>query len=61
VGLFDITQKVELGYNNHGYNEYRVITNKLSYLVWFSMFNQKNVMDLAYNFSKFHGYNELFL
>ncbi len=29
---------VKLGYNDHGYNEYTVITNKISWLVWFSMF-----------------------
>ena len=51
---------VKLGYNDHGYNEYTVITNKIAYLVWFSMFYQYNFMDIANNFSKFHGYNEHF-
>jgi len=51
---------VELSYNDHGYNEYTVITNRITYLFWFSMFYQKNFMVIAYNFSKFHGYNKYF-
>jgi hypothetical protein len=31
---------VKLGYNDHGYNEYTVITNKIHWSVWFSMFYQ---------------------
>jgi len=49
---------VKLGYNDHGYNEHTVITDKITYLVWFSMFYQKNFMDIMNNFSNFHGYNE---
>ncbi len=51
---------VKLGYNDHGYNEYRVIANKIACLVWFSMFYHNNFMDIANNFSIFHGYNEHF-
>ncbi len=29
---------VELGYNDHGYYELTVITNKIRHLVWFSIF-----------------------
>jgi len=29
---------IKLGYNDHRYNEYMVITYKISCLVWFSMF-----------------------
>jgi len=58
--LFNVVITVELGYNDHGYNEYTVITNKITYLVWFSMFYQNNFMDITNKFSKFHGYNEQF-
>ncbi len=50
---------VQLRYNDHGYNEYTVIMNKITYLVWFSMFYQKDFMDITNKVSEFHGYNEL--
>jgi hypothetical protein len=49
---------VQLGYNDHCYYEYTVITNKIKYLVWFSMFYQKDFMDITNKVSEFHGYNE---
>ena len=52
---------VELGYSDHGYNEYMAITNKIPDLVWFSMFYQNNFMGIANRFSELHGYNERFL
>ena len=49
---------VKLGYNDHGYNKYTVITNKMSSLVWFSMVYQNNFMVITNEFSELHGYNE---
>ena len=51
---------VKLGYNYHGCNKYTVTTNKITYLVWLSIFYQNNFTDMAYNFYKFHRYNILF-
>ena len=56
--VFDCT--VEHGYNDHGYSKYTAIANKISNLVWFSMFYQDNFINIANNFSKFHGYNKHF-
>ena len=53
---FPIT--VELGYNDHGYNEYTFITNKFCSLVWFSLLNQYSFMVIAYKMLENHGYNE---
>ena len=52
---------VELGYNDHGYNKYTVITNKMRSLVWFSMFYQKIFMVITNRFSELHSYNEQIL
>jgi len=42
---------VELGYNDHGYNEFTVIANKLYPLIWSSIFYQWNFMLIANNFN----------
>ena len=49
---------VELGYNDHGYNEYTAITNKMSWLVWFSTFYRNNFMVITNKMYRNHGYNE---
>jgi len=60
MASLDATEKttVKLDYNDHGYNELTVITNKLNLLVWFSIFSQWNFMLITNNFLKIHGYNE---
>ncbi len=40
---------VKLGYNDHGYNEFTVITNKIMSHFWSQMTGYKDI---------FHGYNE---
>jgi hypothetical protein len=49
---------VELGYNDHGYNELTVITNKIKLLVWFIIIYQWNFMVITYKNNPNHGYNE---
>jgi len=49
---------VKLGYIDHGYNEYRVITNKMSWLVWISILYQNNFMVITNKNLRNHGYNE---
>ncbi len=49
---------IELGYNDHGYNEYTVITNKMSWLVWFSILYLKKIMVITSKNLRNHGYNE---
>ncbi len=45
-----ITDK--LGYNDHGYNELTVITNKIDLLVWFSIIYQWNFMVITTKITK---------
>ncbi len=49
---------VELGYNDHGYNELMVIANNFNILVWFSIYYQWNFMLIMNNLYDIHGYNE---
>ncbi len=43
------TNTVKLGYNDHGYNEFTLITNKIMSHFWSQMTGYKD---------SFHGYNE---
>ncbi len=56
--LREMTNTIKLGYNDHGYNEYTVITNTLSRLVWFSKFCQWNFSFIAIIIFEIHCYNE---
>ncbi len=49
---------VELGYNDHGYNELTAITNKTKLLVWFSIIDHENFMVIKNKNYQNHGYNE---
>ena len=49
---------VELGYNDHGYNEHMAIANKMCCLVWFSIYYQRKFMVIANEILRNHGYNE---
>jgi hypothetical protein len=49
---------VKLGYNDHGYSELTVITNKTKVLVWFSIIFHLNFMLITNKNDQNHGYNE---
>ncbi len=46
---YDTDNTVKLGYNDHGYNEFTLIPNKITSHLWSQMTGYKDI---------FHGYNE---